>query len=145
MIFNSFAHPCTVIGVLTDLWKRAFTNMSFDVWSIDVWDDVTTDSLTTATVGVGVDILADVEVTVLVAVVISLEFEESLLCAVDVLYDVWDGTSIDADVMIDALARVFADTTTSVVTDVGVDMLTDVSVNVVAAAMTALEFTMSAS
>ena len=32
-----------------------------------------------------------------------------------------------------------------VMIDVGVDMLTDVSVNVVAAAMTALEFTMSAS
>ena len=47
------------------------------------------------------------------------------------------------DVTADALAR--ADSMAGVVPDVGVDVLTDVSVNVVAAVMTALEFTMSAS
>ena len=129
-----------MIDVLTDLWEWVFVNISLDVCTVGVGYD----SLTTVTVGIGVAMLSDEEVTALVAVVITLGFAVSLLCAVDVLAGVWDGKSIDADVMIDALACVFADTTTRVVIDVavGVDMFTDASANAV---MTALEFTMSSS
>ena len=84
--------------------------------------------MTTVTVVVGVDMLSGVDVTALVAVEINLGFT--------------------VDTMIDALACVFADTTTSVVIDVevGVDMLfADASANAVTAVMADLEFTMSAS
>ena len=59
-----------MVDVLSDEWDREFVNMLLDVWTIDSRDDVLIDSLTTITVGVGVDMLADVEV----AVVIALEF-----------------------------------------------------------------------
>ena len=60
---------------------------------------------------------------------------------------VWIGARVDfvVDVTTGALARVFVDAITGVVTDVGVDIFTDVSVNAVTAAMTDLEFIMSAS
>ena len=50
-----------MIDVLSDLWERVFSNMSLDVWTM-------------AVVGVVVELLADVKVTVLVVVVINLEF-----------------------------------------------------------------------
>ena len=52
--------------------------MSVDVWSIDVWNDVAIDVLTTVTVGVGVNMLTDLDVTAVVAESITLEFSVSL-------------------------------------------------------------------
>ena len=111
------------------------------------------DVLTTIAADVGVNMLADLEVTVLATVVIALEFSVRLSYGADELADVWSGTSIGVGVLLnarvdfvvemmtDALARVSAG---SAVTDV--DLRTDVSVkNMVSIVMTALEFTMSAS
>ena len=80
---NSFSHPCAVVDVLSDEWDREFVNTLLDVWPIASRDDVLIDSLKAIAVGVGVDMLADVEV----AVVIALEFampaplKEWLLCS----------------------------------------------------------------
>ena len=78
-----------MIDVLTDLWEWVFVNISLDVCTVGVGYD----SLTTVTVGIGVAMLSDKEVTALVAVVVTLGFAVSLSCAVDVLAGVWDGKS----------------------------------------------------
>ena len=88
MIFNSCSYPCTVIDVLSDLWERMFANMSLDV-------------LTMGVVGVVVELLADVKVTVLVVVVINLEFTVPLSYVTEVLSDVWTGTTINVGAVID--------------------------------------------
>ena len=62
--------------------------MLLDVSAIDVLDDVLMDALTTVVVGVGVDMLAGVDFTVLTVVVIDLEFAVALSCAADMLTDV---------------------------------------------------------
>ena len=91
------------------------------------------------TVGVGVGMLADVEVPVLIAVVIDLEFAVSLLHAVDVLADVWVGAAIDVGVLSGARVDVVIDVLDRVCPDAMM------GVNVVAAVMAALECTMSVS
>ena len=83
--------------------------------------------------------LADVEVPVLIAAVIDLEFFVSLLYAVDVLADVWVGAAIDVGVLSGARVDVVIDVSDRVCPD------TMMGVNVVAAVMTALGCTMSAS
>ena len=65
-----------------------FSNTLLEVLTTAVWDDVLIGAVTTVTVGVSVDMLADVEVTVLVAMVITLEFVVSLSYVVDALADV---------------------------------------------------------
>ena len=65
-----------------------FSNTLLEVLITAVWDDVLSGAVTTVTVGVSVDMLADVEVTVLVAMVITLEFVVSLSYVVDALADV---------------------------------------------------------
>ena len=133
-----------MIDVLSDVRDWTFILL---VLTVDVRDDVLIDALTTITFVVGVEMPADVDV----AIVLDLEFAVPLSCAEDVMAEVWGDTVIDVgifigarvDVMIDALARVFATAITSVAPDVDVDLLTDVRVNVVAAVMTALEITMS--
>ena len=65
-----------------------FSNTLLEVLITAVWDDVLIGAVTTVTVGVSVDMLADVEVTVLVAMVITLEFVVSLSYVVDALADV---------------------------------------------------------
>ena len=147
MILKRFSLLCVLLDVLSDVWEWVSGNVSLNVWIIDVCDDVMIDSLTTVTVDVGADMLAEFVVT------IDLERVVPLPYAVDVLTDVWAGVSINVDVsitarvdfmvdvVIDSLARVFADSIASALTDVGVDMWTDVSVNVVAAVVTVSEFT----
>ena len=132
--------------------------MFINVLAIDVRDDVLIDSLAKATVGVAVNMLADVEVTMFIAVVITLDFSVSSSYTVAAGNDVWAGPAVDvgllngarvdfvAGVTTDVLARVFsgrvfAGAITSVVPNV--DVLTDVSVNVVSGVMTSLEFTIS--
>ena len=65
-----------MIDVLSDVWERAFINMLLDVWTIGVWNGVVTAVLTVITVGV--DLLADVKVTVLLAVTNALAFAAAL-------------------------------------------------------------------
>ena len=107
--------------------------------------------LTTITVSVGVSMLGDLEFTVLVIVVITLDFSVPL----SYVADAWPATFIDVgvlldarvdfvvDVMADALGRVFAGAIITAVTDV--DLLGDVNVNVVSGVMTALGVSISAS
>ena len=83
--------------------------------------------------------LSDVEVPVLIAVVIDLEFAVSSLYAEDVLADVWVGAAIDVGVLSGARVDVAFDASDRVCPD------TMMGVNVVAAVMTALECTMSVS
>ena len=104
------------------------------------------DLLTTVTVGVGVNMLVDLEVTAVVAVVISLGFTVPLSYAVDVLTDVWSGPSIDVRVSSGARVDFVVDALDRLCAGVNFDVLTDVSENVVAAVMiTALEFAKSPS
>ena len=131
VIANSLSHPCTVLGALSDGRDRLLINVVLDVLTIDVRDDVLINSVTTVTVGVGVAMLADVEVTELVAVTITLEFAAPLLYAVDdvrasINIGVLTGVRVNfgVSVIVDALARVFAASINGVVPDVGVDMLT---------------------
>ena len=123
VISNSISHPCTVLDALSDGRDRLLIDISLDVLIIGVRDDVLINLLTTATVGVGVAMLADVEVT--------LEFDAPLLYAVDdvrasINIGILTGERVNfgVSVTIDALARVFAASINSVVPDVGVDMLT---------------------
>ena len=75
-----------MIDVLSELRDRVFINKLLDV-SIDVRDDVPLDALITVTV---VIILADVEVTVFVAAVFTLEFAVALsYIVVEMVADVW--------------------------------------------------------
>ena len=80
-----------------------FSNTLLEMLISDVWDDVLIGAVTAVTVGFGTDMLADVEVTVLVAMVTTLEFVVSLLFIVDdALADVWVDTSIAVNVLIGA-------------------------------------------
>ena len=109
-------------------------------------DDVTIDVLTTVTVGVGVNMLTDLDVTAVVAESITLWFPASLSYAVDVLTDVWSGPSIDVRVLSGARVNFVVNALDRVCACVNLDVLTDVSENVVMAVMiTALEFAKSPS
>ena len=83
------------------------------LWTIGLRDDVAIGVLSTIRVSVGVNMLADLEVTALVIVVITLEYSVSL----SYVADAWSATFIDVgvllgarvdfvvDAMADALAR----------------------------------------
>ena len=78
-----------MVGALSDVPARAFVNMLLDVRTIAVRDAVMIDPLATVTVDM---LMAGVEeVTVVVAVVITLEFTLPSSSAVDILADVWYG------------------------------------------------------
>ena len=53
--------------------------MSLDVGTIGVGGGVKIDSLTAVSVGVGVDMLTDVEITALIAVEFTMTLEESII------------------------------------------------------------------
>ena len=93
------------------VWAEAVVNMLAEALTISV----AIEELTGLMVGVGTGMLADVEIIVMTAAVIALEFAATAF-----------------DVLIDALA------------DVGVDVLANVEVNVLVAAMTVLGFAMPA-
>ena len=113
-----------VVVVVKELvWAEAVVNMLAEALTIGVVIEESTGPM----VGVGADMLADVEIIVMTAVVIALEFAVP-----------------EFDVLIDALAGVLSGKIIGVVTGVGVDVLANVKVNVLVAVMTVLGFAMPA-
>ena len=77
MIFNSFAHPCVVIDVLTDVWVGGIIKVLVDgEFSISMWVDVVIDPLSDVIIDIvsdiDVEMLTDVSVKVLIASVTAL-------------------------------------------------------------------------
>lgn len=71
-ISHSFSYPRAVIGVLADTWDAAVINMAVEVLVIDMWDNAVADELIGVMVGVDIDMLDDVGIIVVAAVVITL-------------------------------------------------------------------------
>ena len=111
------------VVVKAPVWAEVVVTMLAEVLTIGVVIEESTGPM----VGVGADMLADVEIIVMTAVVIALEFAVP-----------------EFDVLIDALAGVLSGKIIGVVTGVGVDVFTNVEVNGLVAAMTILGFAMPA-
>ena len=125
---NSFSYPCVVIDVLADVWVGEVMNMfRVEVLRIGVCDDVVIGELIVIImIGADANMLADVDIIVMTAAVIDLEFSISVSYAAVVL----------ADAVVDGLTGgVIGD-----VTAVGVEVFTCVNANICEAVKTDLKF-----
>ena len=99
-------------------------------------------------IGVDVDILNELYIVVVFVAAIALEVFVTVSCVGDVRAGVWTGTAIDSDAtfvmrvgaMVGVLIDLLAVKIIGFVTRIGVDVLAGVDANMVAAAMTDLEF-----
>ena len=73
MSFNRFTYPCVAVDVRTDVWVEKIIKVLVEVFVIAVRDDVVIDTVTIDIVsGIGVEVLADVNTNVSVAVMADL-------------------------------------------------------------------------
>ena len=116
-----------VIVAKDPVWAGAAMNMVVEVLATEVLNDV----LTSATVGVCVDMFTDMAIIVLGAVRIPLEFSEPVSCSVDVL----------SNVVVDVLFDTLNDVVIGVVPSIGgADVEAGLNVDVFAVTITALKF-----
>ena len=124
-MFDGFAYPCTVVGVIVSVRDGTLMDMFVGV------EMVITEVRTNVVDGVCADIRVEVGVSeVEIIVTAALEFVVPKSCAEDVL------TGMLVGVVGDTLSGVLAGITSCVVSGIGVDVSTEININVLTAVTT---------
>ena len=115
--------------VVTVSDKTVGTDVRSDlVIAVLAW--VVINGLVGAMIGVGVGMLADLDIVAVVAATIALEVSVTVSCVGDVRVGVWTGTAIDSDVTtvtrVGMVVVLIADTITGFVSGIDVDVLAGV-------------------